>query len=138
MHVDLPVRFASMSTEVEKGFTAEQTRAEVERCLNCDMETHFIDSLCIECDACIDICPVDCLTITPNADEPELRDALCRAGREPRSAAVRVGPAQADRPRHDQGRERLPALRAVRRAVPDLRVGHAQVHAADSRMRERR
>jgi formate dehydrogenase beta subunit len=73
MHVDLPVRFASMSTEVEKGFTAEQTRAEVERCLNCDMETHFIDSLCIECDACIDICPVDCLTITPNAEEPDLR-----------------------------------------------------------------
>ena len=72
-HVDLPVRFASMTTEVEKGFTAEQTRAEVERCLNCDIETHFIDSLCIECDACIDICPVDCLTITPNADEPELR-----------------------------------------------------------------
>ena len=72
-HVDLPVRFASMSTEVEKGFTAEQTRAEVERCLNCDMETHFIDSLCIECDACIDICPVDCLTITPNAEEPDLR-----------------------------------------------------------------
>ena len=73
MHVDLPVRFASMSTEVEKGFTAEQTRAEVERCLNCDMETHFIDALCIECDACIDICPVDCLTITPNAEEPDLR-----------------------------------------------------------------
>jgi formate dehydrogenase (NADP+) beta subunit len=72
-HVDLPVRFASMSTEVEKGFTAEQTRAEVERCLNCDMETHFIDSLCIECDACIDICPVDCLTITPNDNEPDLR-----------------------------------------------------------------
>ncbi|HEY7498860.1 MAG TPA: FAD-dependent oxidoreductase [Vicinamibacterales bacterium] len=73
-HVDLPVRFASMATEVEKGFTAEQTQAEVERCLNCDMETHFIDALCIECDACIDICPVDCLTITPNADEPDLRE----------------------------------------------------------------
>ena len=73
MHVDLPVRFESMSTEVEKGFTAEQVRAEVERCLNCDIETHFIDSLCIECDACIDICPVDCLTITPNAEEPALR-----------------------------------------------------------------
>jgi formate dehydrogenase beta subunit len=72
-HVELPVRFESMSTEVEKGFTAEQTRAEVERCLNCDIETHFIDSLCIECDACIDICPVDCLTITPNGDEDELR-----------------------------------------------------------------
>jgi NADPH-dependent glutamate synthase beta subunit-like oxidoreductase/ferredoxin len=73
IHVDLPVRFASMSTEVEKGFTLEQTQAEVERCLNCDMETHFVDSLCIECDACIDICPVDCLTITPNAGEPDLR-----------------------------------------------------------------
>jgi formate dehydrogenase beta subunit len=72
-HVELPIRFESMTTEVEKGFTAEQTRVEVERCLNCDMETHFIDSLCIECDACIDICPVDCLTITPNAEEPELR-----------------------------------------------------------------
>ena len=73
IHVDLPARFASMSTEVETGFTPEQTLAEVERCLNCDMETHFIDSLCIECDACIDICPVDCLTITPNAEEPSLR-----------------------------------------------------------------
>jgi NADPH-dependent glutamate synthase beta subunit-like oxidoreductase/ferredoxin len=73
VHVELPVRFASMRTEVEKGFTAEQTQAEVERCLNCDIETHFIDSLCIECDACIDICPVDCLTITPNGDEPFIR-----------------------------------------------------------------
>jgi formate dehydrogenase beta subunit len=73
-HVDLPVRFASMSTEVEKGFTIEQTRAEVERCLNCDVQTHFIDKLCIECDACIDICPVDCLTIAPDGDEPQLRD----------------------------------------------------------------
>jgi formate dehydrogenase beta subunit len=59
---------------VEKGFTIEQTRAEVERCLNCDVQTHFIDKLCIECDACIDICPVDCLTIAPNADEPQLRE----------------------------------------------------------------
>jgi NADPH-dependent glutamate synthase beta subunit-like oxidoreductase/ferredoxin len=72
-HVELPVRFASMATEVEKGFSEEQTRAEVERCLNCDIQTHFVQSLCIECDACIDICPVDCLTITPNADEPALR-----------------------------------------------------------------
>jgi NADPH-dependent glutamate synthase beta subunit-like oxidoreductase/ferredoxin len=73
IHVELPSRFASMTTEVEKGFTAEQTQAEVERCLNCDIETHFIDSLCIECDACIDICPVDCLSITPNGDEPFIR-----------------------------------------------------------------
>jgi NADPH-dependent glutamate synthase beta subunit-like oxidoreductase/ferredoxin len=74
MHVELPVRFSSMTTEVEKGFTAEQTQAEVERCLNCDMETHFMPSLCIECDACIDICPVDCLAITINGDEPFLRE----------------------------------------------------------------
>ena len=73
-HVELPVRFSSMTTEVEKGFTAEQVQAEVERCLNCDMETHFMPSLCIECDACIDICPVDCLAITVNGDEPFLRE----------------------------------------------------------------
>lgn len=71
-HVEMPLRFASMSTEVEEGFTPEQTKAEVERCLNCDVQTHFTDSLCIECDACIDICPTDCLTMTPNAEEPEL------------------------------------------------------------------
>ncbi len=72
-HVDLGVRFRNMTTEVEKGFTLEQATAEVERCLNCDIETHFTESLCIECDACIDICPVDCLTITPGAPEPDLR-----------------------------------------------------------------
>ena len=72
-HVDLGVRFRNMTTEVEKGFTLEQATAEVERCLNCDVETHFTESLCIECDACIDICPVDCLTITPGAPEPDLR-----------------------------------------------------------------
>jgi NADPH-dependent glutamate synthase beta subunit-like oxidoreductase len=73
VHVDLPVRFDSLTTEVELGFTAEQTAAEVQRCLNCDVQTHFTDSLCIECDACLDICPVDCLAIVPNADETQLR-----------------------------------------------------------------
>jgi len=76
-HVELPLRFSKMTMEVEEGFTEEQTRAEVERCLNCDVETHFTDSLCIECDACIDICPVDCLTIVPSKDaEVELRVGL--------------------------------------------------------------
>jgi formate dehydrogenase beta subunit len=73
-HVSLPVRFSKMTVEVEEGFTEEQTRNEVERCLNCDVQTHFTDSLCIECDACIDICPTDCLTIIPAAEtEAELR-----------------------------------------------------------------
>jgi formate dehydrogenase (NADP+) beta subunit len=75
-HVAMPHRFAKMTIEVEQGFTADQTRDEVERCLNCDVETHFTDSLCIECDACIDICPVDCLTITTNGDEADLRGRL--------------------------------------------------------------
>jgi formate dehydrogenase (NADP+) beta subunit len=65
-HVELPVRFSKMTVEVEEGFTEEQTRHEVERCLNCDVQTHFSDSLCIECDACVDICPTDCLTIIPD------------------------------------------------------------------------
>ncbi len=73
-HVELPVRFSKMTVEVEEGFTAEQTRHEVERCLNCDVQTHFSDSLCIECDACIDICPTDCLTIIPDlGSEEQLR-----------------------------------------------------------------
>jgi NADPH-dependent glutamate synthase beta subunit-like oxidoreductase/ferredoxin len=72
-HVDLSYRFSKMTLEVEEGFTEEQTKHEVERCLNCDVQTHFTDSLCIECDACIDICPTDCLTILPVAEEPALR-----------------------------------------------------------------
>jgi NADPH-dependent glutamate synthase beta subunit-like oxidoreductase len=76
VHVDLAARFKSLDTEVELGFDAEQTAAEVQRCLNCDVQTHFTDALCIECDACLDICPVDCLTIVRNADEAQLRENL--------------------------------------------------------------
>lgn len=75
-HVDLVERFERMNIEVELGFTAEQTAREVERCLNCDIETVFKAPLCIECDACVDICPVQCLTITPNGEEPDVRMRL--------------------------------------------------------------
>ena len=75
-HVDLKQRFKKLDIEVELGFTVEQTIAEVERCLNCDIQTVFTESLCIECDACVDICPVNCLTITKNGDEDELRTRL--------------------------------------------------------------
>ena len=78
-HVDLPVRFSKMTVEVEEGFTEEQTRQEVERCLNCDVQTHFTDSLCIECDACIDICPTDCLTLIPNMETEDALRALTLA-----------------------------------------------------------
>lgn len=74
--VDLAERFKKIDIEVELGFTPEQTLAEVERCLNCDIQTVFTDKLCIECDACIDVCPVDCLAIVPNGTEEELRQSL--------------------------------------------------------------
>jgi formate dehydrogenase beta subunit len=75
-HVGLIERFKRVNIEVELGFTAEQAALEVQRCLNCDVQTVFSAKLCIECDACIDICPVDCLTITANAAEEQLRSRL--------------------------------------------------------------
>ncbi len=75
-HVALKERFKKVNIEVELGFTAEQAVAEVQRCLNCDVQTVFTAKDCIECDACIDICPVDCLTITANGSEEELRPRL--------------------------------------------------------------
>lgn len=75
-HVGLIERFKKINVEVELGFTAESAALEVQRCLNCDMQTVFAAPLCIECDACIDICPVDCLTITHNGPESELRGRL--------------------------------------------------------------
>ena len=75
-HVDLKERFKQLDIEVELGFTPEQAVQEVERCLNCDVQTVFTANLCIECDACIDICPVNCLTITHNGEEDELRTRL--------------------------------------------------------------
>jgi len=71
-HVALAERFKQIKTEVELGFDPTQTALEVQRCLNCDIQTVFSAPLCIECDACIDICPVDCLTITPNGTEAEI------------------------------------------------------------------
>ncbi|VAV88774.1 Glutamate synthase [NADPH] small chain [hydrothermal vent metagenome] len=70
-HVELVKRFAKLDVEVELGFSAEQIATEVERCLNCDVQTVFQAPLCEECDACIDICPVECLSITPNAESSE-------------------------------------------------------------------
>jgi NADPH-dependent glutamate synthase beta subunit-like oxidoreductase/ferredoxin len=75
-HVSLKERFQKLNIEVELGFTLDQAVEEVERCLNCDIQTVFIEKLCIECDACIDVCPVDCLTITHNGTEEDLRTRL--------------------------------------------------------------
>ncbi|SVA55113.1 uncharacterized protein METZ01_LOCUS107967 [marine metagenome] len=75
-HVDLRERFKKLNIEVELGFSTEQVVTEVERCLNCDLQTVFTAQQCIECDACIDICPVDCLTITKNGDEEKIKENL--------------------------------------------------------------
>ena len=75
-HMSLKERFKKLNIEVELGFSAEQVAQEVQRCLNCDVQTVFNAKLCIECDACIDICPVDCLTITSNGPEARLRAHL--------------------------------------------------------------
>jgi len=72
-HVALQQRLKSIEVEVELGFDVDQTLREVERCLNCDIQTHFTASACIECDACIDICPMSCLTIVYDAPDDELR-----------------------------------------------------------------
>ena len=85
-HVDLKERFRKLNIEVELGFSAEQAAEEVERCLNCDIQTVFTEKLCIECDACIDICPVSCLTITHNGEEDELRPRLKSPAQNPDQA----------------------------------------------------
>jgi formate hydrogenlyase subunit 6/NADH:ubiquinone oxidoreductase subunit I len=91
-HVDLVERFRQLNIEVELGFTPEQTAREVQRCLNCDIETEFTAGRCIECDACIDICPVQCLTIMRNGDEDDLRRRLTAPAINPDQALYVSGP----------------------------------------------
>ncbi len=67
---------ASIKVEVELGFDAATAFKEAQRCLNCDVQTVFTDKQCIECDACVDICPMDCITFTANGEEAELRERL--------------------------------------------------------------
>ncbi|WBY01820.1 FAD-dependent oxidoreductase [Ramlibacter tataouinensis] len=67
---------ASIKVEVELGFDAATAFKEAQRCLNCDVQTVFAESACIECDACVDICPMDCITFTEDGEEGELRRRL--------------------------------------------------------------
>lgn len=67
---------ANIRVEVELGFDAATAFKEASRCLNCDVQTVFEQSTCIECDACVDICPMDCITFTPNGTEDDLRQRL--------------------------------------------------------------
>ena len=75
-HADTVQSLKNLKMEVELGFDDKIAAREVERCLNCDVETVFSRNLCIECDACVDICPVDCINFTDNAEQPVLRNSL--------------------------------------------------------------
>ncbi|HTD91790.1 MAG TPA: 4Fe-4S dicluster domain-containing protein, partial [Burkholderiales bacterium] len=73
---DKKITLKDIKVEVELGFDPKSGFAEAQRCLNCDVQTVFSEKLCIECDACVDICPMDCITFTPNAEEADLRTQL--------------------------------------------------------------
>ncbi|NWG24966.1 MAG: FAD-dependent oxidoreductase [Pseudorhodoplanes sp.] len=73
---DKSVALRDIKAEVELGFDVPLALAEAQRCLNCDVQTVFTSQLCIECDACVDICPMDCITFTQNMDEADLRKHL--------------------------------------------------------------
>jgi len=73
---DIKATLKNVKMEVELGFDVATAWKEAQRCLNCDVQTVFTDRLCIECDACVDICPMDCITFTANGDEQDLRGRL--------------------------------------------------------------
>jgi formate dehydrogenase (NADP+) beta subunit len=73
---DKVVALRDIKAEVELGYDVNLALKEAHRCLNCDVQTVFTSSLCIECDACVDICPMDCITFTANGDEADLRTRL--------------------------------------------------------------
>ena len=75
-HAHKEASLKNIKVEVELGFDEKLGFDEAQRCLNCDVQTVFTDSLCIECDACVDICPMDCISFTANAEESALRPAL--------------------------------------------------------------
>ena len=75
-HADKSKALGNIKVEVELGFDRALGAREAQRCLNCDVQTVFEEPLCIECDACVDICPMDCITFASNGDEGDLRDRL--------------------------------------------------------------
>ena len=75
-HLDLGIALKDIKEEVELGYDEQLAFKEAQRCLNCDVQTVFAPKLCIECDACVDICPVDCITFTEDGEEADLRGRL--------------------------------------------------------------
>ncbi len=75
-HADKGSTLKDRKLEVELGFSTDTGYEEAQRCLNCDVQTVFAEDLCIECDACVDICPTECINFVDNGAEPELRERL--------------------------------------------------------------
>ncbi len=75
-HADQSISLKDIKVEVELGFDDKQAFEEAQRCLNCDVQTVFAEDLCIECDACEDICPTDCINFIDNSNEEDLRNNL--------------------------------------------------------------
>ncbi|TQV88649.1 FAD-dependent oxidoreductase [Aliikangiella coralliicola] len=75
-HVDKEIALNNLKVEVEKGYDQDLGYEEAMRCLNCDVQTVFTDNLCIECDACADVCPTNCINFTDNGEEEDLRTRL--------------------------------------------------------------
>ena len=80
---ELTIALKDIRQEVELGFDPELAWKEAQRCLNCDVQTVFTAKLCIECDACVDICPMDCITFTEDGEEAEVRARLSAPARNP-------------------------------------------------------
>ncbi len=78
---ELRLALKDIRQEVELGFDPELAWKEAQRCLNCDVQTVFAPRLCIECDACVDICPMDCITFTADGEEAEVRARLTAPAR---------------------------------------------------------
>ena len=75
-HAEKELSLTDLNMEVELGYDEKLAFEEAQRCLNCDIQTVFSESLCIECDACVDICPIDCINFTQNDTEENLRKKL--------------------------------------------------------------
>lgn len=75
-HIDKEIALKNLKMEVEEGFDQDLGYEEAMRCFNCDVQTVFTDNLCIECDACTDVCPTQCINFTDNGEEDDLRSRL--------------------------------------------------------------
>jgi len=89
-HAPIEQTLKDVKLEVELGFDVKQAFLEAQRCLNCDVQTVFDTPKCIECDACVDICPMDCITFAGNEPEAELRDHLSAPSLHPKTQELYI------------------------------------------------